>query len=101
MNFAVPLSFITQVRPDDVGQPEGIHIPRAPGRTFRTARQDGFQPAAVPLLAKLWCVLFPINALFGSVNSSRNFPACQVIWSKGEAPRPKTRDFSWGGQIAG
>lgn len=63
MNFAVPLSFITQVRPDDVGQPEGIHIPRAPGRTFRTAWQDGFQPVAVPLLAKLWCVLFPINAL--------------------------------------
>lgn len=53
MNFAVPLSFITQVRPDDVGQPEGIHIPRAPGRTFRTAWQDGFQPVAVPLLAKL------------------------------------------------
>ena len=61
------------------GQPEGVHIPRAPGRTFRTARQDGFQPVAVPLLAKLWCVLFPINALFGSINSSRNFPACQVI----------------------
>ena len=51
-DFAVPLSFITQVQPDDVGQPEGIHIPRAPGRTFRTAWQDGFQPVAVPLLAK-------------------------------------------------
>ena len=46
------------------GQPEGIHIPRAPGRTFRTARQDGFQPLTVPLLAKRRCVLFPIIALF-------------------------------------
>ena len=64
MNFAVPLSFITQVRPDDVGQPEGVHIPRAPGRTFRTARQDGFQPVAVPLLPELRGILFPIVALF-------------------------------------
>ena len=64
-DFAVPLSFITQVQPDDVGQPEGVHIPRAPGRTFRTAPRDGLQPVTVPLLAKLWCVLFPIHALFG------------------------------------
>ena len=63
MNFAVPLSFITQVRPDDVGQPEGIHIPRAPGRTFRAASQGGLQPVTTPLLEKLWRVLFPINAL--------------------------------------
>ena len=51
-DFAVPLSFITQVRPDDVGQSEGFHIPHAPGRTFRTAVRDGFQPVTVPLLAK-------------------------------------------------
>ena len=46
------------------GQPEGIHIPRAHGRTFCTARQDGFQPVAVPLLAEPWRILFPIIALF-------------------------------------
>ena len=48
----------------NAGHAEGFHIPHAPGRTFRTARQDGFQPLTVPLLAKRLCVLFPIIALF-------------------------------------
>ena len=63
-DFAVPLSFITRCG-RDAGHAEGFHIPRAPGRTFRTAPRDGLQPVTVPLLAKLWCVLFPIHALFG------------------------------------
>lgn len=46
------------------GHPEGIHIPRAPGRTFRATPQDGFQPTTIPLLAKLRRVLFPFIALF-------------------------------------
>ena len=50
-------------RPIHAGQTEGICIPRAPGRTFRAASQGGLQPTAAPLLAKLWRVLFPINAL--------------------------------------
>lgn len=48
----------------NAGHTEGFDIPRAPGRTFRTARQDGFQPLTVPLLAKRRCVLLPIIALF-------------------------------------
>ena len=49
------------------GQPEGVHIPRAPGRTFRAASQGGLQPVAAPLSEKLWRVLFPIVALFGCI----------------------------------
>ena len=61
--IAVPLSFITQWGPFTQGRAEGVCIPRAPGRTFRTASQGGLQPVTAPLLEKLWRVLFPINAL--------------------------------------
>ena len=53
INFAVPLSFITQVRPDDVGQSEGFHIPRAPGRTFCPQRVKGLA-AGGPLSLSPW-----------------------------------------------
>ena len=61
--IAVPLSFITQWGPFTQGRAEGVCIPRAPGRTFRTASQGGLQPVTAPLLEKLLRVLFPINAL--------------------------------------
>ena len=60
--IAVPLSFVTHPT-HDAGHSEGICIPHAPGRTFRAAVQGGLQPVAAPLLAKLWHVLFPIDAL--------------------------------------
>ena len=62
--IAVPLSFVTRWRPDDGGQPEGVCIPRAPGRTFCSALQDRLQPTDGLSLAKGGGILFPIDALF-------------------------------------
>ena len=44
-------------------RPEGFHIPRAHGRTFGPAGRAGLQPVALPLLVRVWNVLFPITAL--------------------------------------
>ena len=63
----------------NAGHAEGFHIPHAPGRTFRTAVRDGFQPVTVPLLAKLWRVLFPFIALFGCVLYYQHFPAVSSV----------------------
>ena len=49
---------------DDGGLPEGICIPRAPGRTFCSALQDRLQPTDGLSLAKGEGILFPIDALF-------------------------------------
>ena len=48
----------------NAGHAEGIHIPRAPGRTFCRTPQDGLQPVTVPLFPELRGILFPIVALF-------------------------------------
>ncbi len=57
-------TLVCRLRAFDAGHAAGIHIPRAPGRTFCRTPQDGLQPVAVPLLPELRGILFPIVALF-------------------------------------
>ena len=76
--IAVPLSFITRWRPDDGGQPEGICIPRAPGRTFCSSLQDRLQPVTVSLWPKVRAYSSRSTRYLITGYFSRQRRACQV-----------------------
>jgi len=62
--IAVPLSFVTRWRFFDGNQPEGTHVPRAPGRTFCSSVARPLSAGDDLSLGEGGGILFPIHTLF-------------------------------------
>ena len=80
--IAVPLSFVTRCWPVDGSRPEGIHIPRAPGRTFCLPSQCRLQPVAAPLCPKGKAYSSRSTRYSIGIYFIKGFHQCQVcdIW---------------------